>query len=76
VLDATGSFPEEASVMVSLAQHADILRHALPASQKIWHLDEGDAGLPVAPASLRHRWSESVMSCCCCVITAIIGEKP
>lgn len=53
VLDATGSFPEEASVRVSLARHAGGLRHALPASQKIWNLNEGNAGLPPAPASLR-----------------------
>lgn len=53
VLDATGSFPEEASVKVSLAGHADSLRHALPASQKIRNLNEGNSGLPPAPASLR-----------------------
>lgn len=53
VLDATGSFPEEASVKVSVAWHTDGLRHALPTSQKIWNLNEGNAGLPLAPASLR-----------------------
>lgn len=53
VLDATGSLPEEASVKVSLAWHADSLRHALPASQKIRNLNEGNLGVPPAPASLR-----------------------
>lgn len=53
VLDATGSFPEEMYVKVSPARHADGLRHALPASQKIWNLNEGNAGLPSAPASPR-----------------------
>lgn len=47
------AFPEGASMKVSLARHADGLRHALPASQKIWNLNEGNAGLPPAPASLR-----------------------
>lgn len=51
--DATGSFPREAKVNVSLPQHAGGLRHSLAASQKFWNINEGNAGLPPAPASLR-----------------------
>lgn len=52
MMGATSIFPEEARAKASLAQDADGLRQSLPASQKIWNINEGNTGLPPVPASL------------------------
>lgn len=52
MLGANSIFPEEARAKVSLARDADGLRQSVPASQKIWNINEGNTGLPPAPASL------------------------
>lgn len=52
MMGATSIFPEEARAKASLARDADGLRQSLPASQKIWNINEGNTGLPPVPASL------------------------